>query len=168
MNLCLESHGIGDPVNPENKNLSFLKKLLIMPSKTCNTCGGRGQITDYSKKNQTSSSYYKHGEQTCFTCGGSGQIHYSEPTPPPKVSNPKPSPMGGTKATKSTGTGGVRGIIALVGFLVAAIPTYIETEENWIAAGIVGLIVGYLAGKWYKAIIVIALILVAFYLFYQN
>ena len=139
-----------------------------MPIKTCSACGGRGQITDYSNKIQTSSSYYKYGEQTCYTCGGTGQIHYSEPTPPPKVPKPQPSPTGGAKVAKSTGSGGLKGIIALVGFFVGAIPTYIETEENWIAAGIVGLIVGYLAGKWYKAIIVIAVILVGLYLFSRK
>lgn len=128
---------------------------------TCFKCGGNGQ--EYVNKNDT-----------CGVCGGTGQTYTQDPYNPPKTSR-KPSNQSSGKNKTSSGTnssssnwGGVRGVFALAGFFVGAIPAYDAFDESLVAAGIVGVIVGYLAGLWYKALIVIAIIIFILYLVYEN
>ena len=59
-------------------------------------------------------------------------------------------------------------VIALIAFFFAAVPTYQNSDENWILAGIVGLIAGWLAGKFFKLIIILIVIIGFIYFFSNN
>ncbi len=137
-----------------------------MATETCGTCGGRGLITDYSKKIQTSSSYYRHGEQTCYTCNGTGRITVPDPV---KRVPPKSKPKKSVPSGKSTGKEDkAQGVVGLIAFIIVAVATYQNSEENWVATIIAGLVAGYIASKLYKVIIVVGFIILLIYLFTTN
>ena len=159
-----------------------------MARKTCWTCGGSGM--EYRPQNETcsgcggSGKAYGYG-QLCIRCGGSGTVSinrnvtcracggagsFYEPDPVSYSSKSKPAKRGsGRKRPSKSGSGSktnaAQFVVTLAGFFAGAYFTYQNTEENIILAFIVGIIAGYLAGKWYKALIVIAVIIGAIYFF---
>ncbi|KKL19830.1 hypothetical protein LCGC14_2461530, partial [marine sediment metagenome] len=81
-----------------------------------------------------------------------------DPTPP---SRPKPQPpkkaSTSSKPLKSQQTNAQRGV-ATIAFIAAFYLIFNNTEGNLIGAGIAGLIAGFLGYKWFKPVLIIALI----------
>lgn len=137
-----------------------------MARETCSTCGGRTVVTDYSKKIQTSASYYKYGDMTCPNCGGAGTVYVPDPQPARKPQPSKASPKKTT--TGSTGSDTAEGVFGFIGLLVGGIGAYNISEGNWVATIIAGIVVGYIASKTYKLIIAIIIILIIIYIIANN
>ncbi len=162
-----------------------------MARKNCWTCGGSGM--EYRPQNETcsgcggSGKAYGYG-QLCIRCGGSGTVSISrnvtcrscggagsfyEPDPDSYSSKAKPAKKAfgrkqQNKPRAGSNTNAAQFVVTFAGFAAGAYFTYQNTEENIILAFIVGIIAGYLAGKWYKGLIIIAVIIGVIYYLMNN
>lgn len=119
-----------------------------MAWKNCENCQGQGRTYNWGT----------NVSADCYHCGTNGKIWVPDPTPP---SRPKPQPpkkaSTSSKPLKSQQTNAQRGV-ATIAFIAAFYLIFNNTEGNLIGAGIAGLIAGFLGYKWFKPVLIIALI----------
>jgi predicted nucleic acid-binding Zn-ribbon protein len=70
-----------------------------------------------------------------------------------------------TDTTKDANDSDFSGKLAVIGFFVAGLWTYAKTENNLIAAGLVGLLAAFIVGKFYQAIIGFSVVGLLIYFF---
>ena len=133
-----------------------------MVYKDCSICGGRGLVVDYEKIYKTSPSNIAYGDKRCPECNGSGQIYIEEPK-----RNNFTSPNNHKGSSKSASSSGkkeqtVQGVVGGIGFIAGAILSY-HHFESYVFSIISGLLMAYLSAKWYKAVIIIMLIVLIIY-----
>ncbi len=106
---------------------------------------------------------------------------YIPPTPPPSYSTQRSANNNHSRSNNYKSTQrkqkkirnqenkqkSIRQILTIAAFCAGCYYFFTEFNDNLILAGIVGVILGYIAYKWYKAIIVIAIIIGVIY-FVKN
>jgi len=128
-----------------------------MAYEKCQSCNGVGSNYNYST----------NVSDDCFSCGGSGRHWRADPTPPtPPVrpGNGNPSPIKAPSNPQKS----AQYFMAAIAFFGSAYYVFTNFNDNLIVAGIVGLIAGFIAFKWYKAIIIIAVIAGIIYFVYND
>lgn len=114
----------------------------IVTGERCFACSGIGHIGIQKKL-------------TCGKCRGSG--HLPDPRSTSK-SKPKPEK---SKEDFSLGMG-------FIAFVVAAIAIYKPEDENGAAAVLLGILAGAIVGTYYKAIVIIAIVVAVLWVMGQN
>ena len=85
------------------------------------------------------------------------------------TSSPSRKTTSAAKSKSSSSDGNaLKDIFTFIGFLIGAIGTYQQSDDNLVAAIIVGLITGAIGRATYKFIIAIGVIAFVLYLFYVN
>jgi len=133
-----------------------------MPTKTCPQCHGSGNTIGV----KSGGILYENTRQNCPNCWGTGSVEVNDPAPP-RAKKPVRTPEGHNGTTKADSEQQARGVLALIGFLAGSICTYQQISEDVIWAGIAGLVGCGIVWKWYKAIIIIGVIVGIIYLFVE-
>ena len=138
-------------------------------NETCSGCGGSGKAYGYGQlciRCGGSGSVSINRNVTCRACGGAGSFYEPDPvsySSKSKSAKRAPARREHSKKKSKSNTNAAQFVITFAGFVAGAYFTYQNTEENIILAFIVGVITGYLAGKWYKGLIIIAVIIGVIY-----
>lgn len=135
----------------------------------CSGCGGGGMagggICPYCAGSGTSSVPNK---DICFTCHGAGIVDDPPIYRPKKNSVSKQnvkSKKGSASVKTRSGNDEFSSGFAAVAFILVSLSVYKPEDENGVAALILGCIAGVLAGKFYKAIITLGVIIFLIFIF---
>jgi hypothetical protein len=108
----------------------------------------------------------------CRVCGGSGGRYVSDPpaASPSRSSSKSSSKTSKAKSNSSSSkqSSSAQGFVGLIGFVAGAYIAYDLSNEDLIITGIAGLVTSYLGYRFYKAIILIAIIVGGVYLWSQS
>jgi len=158
---CTQCGGSGREYLPQNES--------------CSGCNGTGKAYGYgqlcTRCNGSGSVSVTKGV-ACRVCGGSGGRYVSDPpaASPARSSSKSSSKTSKAKSNSSSNnqSSSAQGFVGLIGFIAGAYIAYDLSNEDLIITGIAGLVTSYLGYRFYKAIILIAIIIGGVYLWSQS
>lgn len=142
-------------------------------TKSCSSCNSTGKAYGYGQicgRCSGSDSVYAQETEYCAPCGGTGQIpdRASSPKRSSSIFSPRAQPKdkstARTVAASPKSAGDFNGPMAVLAMFVTTIAVYDAPKDNFGFALTIGIVAAILAGKYYKAIIAITLLVVGFYL----